>query len=142
MAKRFLLFSVVAIMAVLAAAPAYAFQARPVPAKLTLVGQPSITIDPLCNPAGVGKGWVKVRNEGASAVPLALAASGLTSKSPAKRLNATSVLTAVAGFGSEVKPDNTASLAANQELWIRVEISGVFEDGDWETTLQNDGVDI
>jgi hypothetical protein len=87
MVKRFLLFSFVSMMVVMifAVTAAHAFQGHPAQGKLTLVGQPSIIVNPGCNPEGSAKGWVKVRNEGAAGsapVQLAPTATSLTSKSP------------------------------------------------------------
>jgi hypothetical protein len=146
MVQRFLLFSFVSMMVVMisAATAAHAFQGHPAEGKLTLVGQPSIIVNSGCNPEGSAKGWVKVRNEGAAGsapVQLAPTATSLTSKSPVKHLPTAPVATAVTGFGSD-QPSGKTTLAPNEEVWIKVEVSRVFEDGDWETTLKNEHIDV
>ncbi len=148
MSREFLFFRLILTFVVLASSPflSCALQARPTGKGLALVGQPSITIDDpsdqsCSNPQGTGQGWVKVRNEGSAPIALAPAAASLISKSPAKRLMATPKATVVADLGSG-QPSDQKSLAPGKEAWVKIDVSGVNEDGDWETTLKNDGVNI
>lgn len=103
------------------------------PGKLSIMGQPTINIDPVCNSNASGTGWIKIHNEGPPGtrpVGLYLTATDLISKSPAKHSTARVTLSS-----------DTKTLAGGEELWIRLDVSGV-EQGEWETTIQNEYVDV
>ena len=110
--------------------------------KLTLVGTPSIIVDPYCNPAGAGTNRIKVRNEGshgAAALPLYLSITDAISKPAGKVTSGTLHTTPV---GDTDQPIVKKTLAPGEELWIKIEASGFNENGEWEVTLQNENVDV
>jgi hypothetical protein len=110
--------------------------------KLTLVGTPSIIIDPNCNPAGTSTARIKVRNEGsrgAAAVPLYLSITDAISKPAGKVTSGTLRTTPVSDTD---QPIVKKTLAPGEELWIKIEASGFNENGEWEVTLQNENVDV
>ena len=108
---------------------------------LTLVGRPTIAVDSLCNPLASSTGMVKIRNQGRATVPLYLTATDLSSKAPVRRLAAkVELVPTTTGEGD--KRSDKKELAANEEVWIKLNVSGVYEEGEWETTLQNENVDV
>ena len=113
----------------------------PQQAGLILVGRPTITVDSLCNPLASSTGVVKIRNQGRATVPLSLTATDLSSKAPVRRLVAKIELVPTTTAEGDKKSDKK-ELAANEEVWIKLNISGVYEEGEWETTLQNENVDV
>jgi hypothetical protein len=110
--------------------------------KLTLVGTPSIVIDPNCNPAGAGTSRIKVRNEGshgAAALPLYLSVTDAISKPAGKVTSGTLHTTPVSDAD---QPIVKKTLTPGEELWIKIDASGFNETGEWEVTLQNENVDV
>src|SRR5215472_10349631 len=127
-ASRFRLTGVLWILALL---PALAAQEPPKPAgKLTIVGRPTITIKPLCNPDGKGETNIIVRNAGPDATTPAVTPGDVISRTPAKTL-----------ANAKVELGKPGQLAANQTAEIPVTVHNVFEQGDFEVNLQNAGVD-
>lgn len=128
--------------------------------KLVVVGHPTFTIAAQCNPSGSGTGRMKIRNEGSKPVSLYLTATELVSRSPEKRVNPQITITQLAS-SAEITSNTTApprtptssgtpmgesktgqKLAAGEELWLQMDISGMHDDGEWETTIQNENVDV
>jgi len=127
-ASRFRFTGVLWILALL---PALAAQELPKAAgKLTIVGRPTITIQPLCNPDGKGETNIMVRNAGPETTTPALTPGDVISRTPAKTL-----------ANAKVELGKPGQLAANQTADIPVTVRNVFEQGDFEATLQNAGID-
>jgi hypothetical protein len=99
--------------------------------KLRVIGRPAITAESLCDPDGNATGSMILRNETTASVPIHLSAGDLSSKSPSKQLLIQPALT----------PKDT-DLDSKQNLEVKIAIAGLYEDGDWQTTIQNDGADI
>lgn len=113
-----------------------AFAAEP---KLNLVGNPLIVVDPLCNQDGKASGKVKVRNDSNAIVSLYLTANDVVSKPAGRIFNGKIVVTPINGSNDD-QPSNKKSVAASEEIWLQIEVSGVGE-GEWEAVLQNENVD-
>ncbi len=111
--------------------------------KLAIVANRVVTVNPSChNDSGVA--WIKIRNtDSAASRPISLdpTATGVTRKSPPGAPNATVKATVVAGPESD-QPLLNQTLEPGKEVWIRVEVTGLDEPGDWETTLQNENLDV
>jgi hypothetical protein len=99
--------------------------------KVRVLGRPTADVAVSCNPNGEATVPVTFRNDGTAAAVLLLAASDLSRKSPAKRLLVRPAL---------VPKD--ASLEPGKELIVQAKITGLHEDGEWESTIQSDGVDV
>jgi hypothetical protein len=99
--------------------------------KLTIVGRPTITIKPLCNPDGKGETNITVRNAGPETTMPALMPGDVISRTPAKTL-----------ANAKVELAKPGQLAANQTADVAVTVRNVFEQGDFEATLQNAGTDV
>jgi hypothetical protein len=99
--------------------------------KVRVLGRPTADVAVSCNPNGEATVPVTLRNDGTAAAVLHLAASDLSRKSPAKRLLVHPAL---------VPKD--ASLEPGKELIVQAKITGLHEDGEWESTIQSDGVDV
>jgi hypothetical protein len=99
--------------------------------KLKVISRTAISPDLFCNPEGQATGNLILRNDGTAAVPIHLSAGDLSSKSPAKHLTIQPALA----------PKDT-SLGPKQELTVQATVAKLYEDGDWESTIQNDGVDV
>jgi hypothetical protein len=98
--------------------------------KVRVIDRPTMNVDASCNPNGEGAAPVTLRNEGSAAVPLHLSAGDLSSKSPAKHL----VI-----YPTLVSKDSI--LNPKQELTVEATVTKLYEDGDWESIIQNDQVD-
>ncbi len=112
--------------------------------KVVLVGHPTIVVDPLCNSAAAGTTMLELRNEdpaGAAPVPLSLTATELVSKPAGRRMAATITFVPVTTATGD-QPAEKKTLAGNEEVWVKVAVSGVHEEGEWETTLLNDNVEL
>jgi hypothetical protein len=99
--------------------------------KLRVLDHPTVIVDALCNAAGSAAGTLSLQNPTTAPSALHLSATDLSSKSPVKHLLIQPVLTA---------PDT--ELAAGKEEKVQVAITGLHEDGDWESTIQNDATDL
>jgi hypothetical protein len=125
---RFFLTGVLWILALL---PAPDAQELPKAAgKLTIMGRPTITIKPLCNPDGKGETNIRVRNAGSEAVTPDLMPGDVISRTPAKTL-----------ANVKFELPKLEPLAANQTADLHVIVRNVFEQGDFEASFQNAGVD-
>ena len=98
--------------------------------KVRVIDRPSMHVEASCNPNGEATAPLTLRNEGSAAVPLRLSAGDLSSKSPAKHL-----------FISPTLVSKESILNPNQELEVEATITKLYDDGDWESVIQNDGVD-
>jgi len=112
--------------------------------KLMLVGHPTVVIDPLCNPKGEGTARVKIRNEGSAgqpAIQLYLTTTDIVSKPAGKRLNGKAILLPTTSARDDQASDKT-QLGPGEELWIKISVSNIDQEGEWETTLQNENADL
>jgi hypothetical protein len=112
--------------------------------KVVLVGHPAVIIDPSCNAAAAGTTMLKLRNEGpagSAPVPIYLATTELVSKPPARHLLAKMTLSPTTTASGD-RPSAKAALAPGEEQWVKLEVSGVYDDGEWETTLQNESLEV
>jgi hypothetical protein len=119
-------------------------QATAASGNLLMIGSPTVAISPLCNPSGSGKEWIKIRSAGQPAskpVSVYLQTTGVNGKPPAKSPTATITAVPVSGPGGD-QVSSRQTLAPGDELWVKIEVSQLYQAGDWETTLQNDGVNI
>jgi hypothetical protein len=115
-----------------AAATQGAAKTTPVPTSpVSIVGQPVMKVEPLCNPGGQGEAKIQVKNTG-PATSFSPVAGDPTSKSPAKTL-------ANAKIDFRSAPNN---LPVNQTIEITAHASQVFDDGDYESQVQNQGAVI
>lgn len=106
-------------------------KATPMPTgPISIVGQPVIKIEGLCNAAGEGTAKFQVKNTG-KAGSFSPVAADITSKSPAKTL-----ANAKIDF-----PDAPKILPANQTE-ITAKAAGVFDEGDYEAQVQSQGAVI
>jgi hypothetical protein len=99
--------------------------------KLKVIDRPTITVEPFCNPEGKATGNLILRNEGSAPVPIHLSGGDLSSKAPAEHLI----------IQPELTPKDT-TLGPNQELAVQATVARLYSDGDWESAIQNDGVDV
>jgi hypothetical protein len=99
--------------------------------KLRVIDRPTIAAEALCDPDGNAAGSMILRNETNASVPVHLSAGDLSSKSPSKQLLIQPALT-----------PKDANLDTKQDLEVKIAIAGLYEDGDWQSTIQNDGADI
>ncbi len=112
--------------------------------KVVLVGHPAVIIDSSCNPAAAGATMLKIRNEGpagSAPVPLYLATTELVSKPPGRHLLAKTTLSPTTTASGD-RPSAKEALAPGEEQWVKLEVSGVDDDGEWETTLQNESLEV
>jgi hypothetical protein len=108
---------------------------------LVLVGHPTIVVPPQCNPTGESAAKVKLRNGGNSPATLFLTATDVVSKPAGKRLNAKITLTPLASAAGD-QPSDQTSIAPGAELWVKVKVTNIDQEGEWETTLQNENADL
>ena len=111
--------------------------------KLSIVGNPVVTVSPSCNNDS-GSAWIKIRNvgpAGSKPVSLHLTATAVSRKSPPGSVNAMVKAAVVAGPDSD-QALTSQTLAPGNEAWIKLDVTGLSEPGDWETTLQNETVDV
>jgi hypothetical protein len=99
--------------------------------KLRIIDRPTIAAEALCDADGTATGSIILRNDTSASLPIHLSGGDLSSKSPSKQLLIQPVL---------IPKD--ANLDSKQNLEVKIAIAGLYEDGDWQTTLQNDGADV
>src|SRR5947209_5846690 len=99
--------------------------------KLRVIDRPTLTVEQFCNVEGKATGSLILRNDTSAPVPIHLSASDLSSKSPARHLIIQPTLT-----------PKDASLDPKQELTVQATVTKLYDDGDWESTIQNDGLDV
>jgi hypothetical protein len=99
--------------------------------KLRVIDRPTIAAESLCNPDGNATGSMILGNDTNVSVPVHLSAGDLSSKSPNKQLLIQPTLT----------PKDT-NLDSKQDLEVKIGIVGLYEDGDWQSTIENDGTDV
>jgi len=99
--------------------------------KLRVIDRPTIAAESLCNLDGNATGSMILRNDTNVSVPIHLSAGDLSSKSPNKQLLIEPTLT----------PKDT-NLDSKQDLEVKIGIAGLYEDGDWQSTIENDGTDV
>jgi len=99
--------------------------------KVRIIDRPTMNVETTCNADGEATAPVTLRNDGAEMVLLRLSAGDLSSKSPAKHLFV---------FPTLVPKDS--SLDPEKELTIQATVTGLHDHGEWESTIQNDGVDV
>jgi hypothetical protein len=99
--------------------------------KLRVIDRPTIAAESLCNLDGNATGSMILRNDTNVSVPIHLSAGDLSSKSPNKQLLIEPTLT----------PKDT-NLDSKQGLEVKIGIAGLYEDGDWQSTIENDGTDV
>jgi hypothetical protein len=99
--------------------------------KLSVIDRPTIAAESLCNLDGNATGSMILRNDTNVSVPIHLSAGDLSSKSPNKQLLIEPTLT----------PKDT-NLDSKQGLEVKIGIAGLYEDGDWQSTIENDGTDV
>jgi hypothetical protein len=99
--------------------------------QLRVIGQPTAAVATSCNPTGEATTSLTLRNEGSAAVSLHPFGTDLSRKNPAKSLSVRPTLVA-----------NDANLEHGKESIVQVKIAGLYEDGEWESTIQNNGVDV
>lgn len=98
--------------------------------KLRILDRPTVTVRTSCNAKGEGTGDLILRNDTNAAVLIHLSAGDLTGKPPTKHLI---IPTLDAKDGS---------LDPKQELKVHFIVTDLHEDGDWQSMIQNDGVDV
>src|SRR5215469_14048799 len=138
----------IATIVISIANPSYALQASAgstavAEGKLSIIGNPVITVNRSCNNDS-GSAWIKIRNvgpAGSRSISLHTTATGVVSKSSSGSVNAAVNATVVAGPDSNQALSNQ-TLDSGKEAWIKLDVNGLYEPGDWETTLQNETVDV
>lgn len=104
--------------------------------KLKVLDHPVLTVNSVCNAEGEGNVDLHIRNDGNSKItlnPAQLSATDpTTSSSPAKTLNVRVML---------AKPDKL-ELAPHEIATVQASVSKIFEDGDWVSSIENDGTEI
>ncbi|HWO37430.1 MAG TPA: hypothetical protein VNO32_52300 [Candidatus Acidoferrum sp.] len=98
--------------------------------KVRVIDRPTMNVDASCNPNGEATAPLTLRNEGSAAVPLHLSAGDLSTQSPAKHLLISPKL---------VSKDSIVN--PKQEVTVEATVTKLYDDGDWESIIQNDGVD-
>ena len=99
--------------------------------KLRVIDRPTIAAESLCDPDGDATGSMILRNDTNASVPIHLSGGDLSSKSPSKQILIQPALT-----------PKDANLDSKQNLEVKIAIAGLYEDGDWQSTIQNDGADV
>ncbi len=99
--------------------------------KLRLIDRPTIAAESLCDPDGNATGSMILRNDTNVSVPIHLSGGDFSSKSPSKQLLIQPALT-----------PKDANLDSKQDLEVKIAIAGLYEDGDWQSTIQSDGADV
>jgi len=99
--------------------------------KLRIIDRPTIAAESLCDPDGNATGSMILRNDTNASVPIHLSGGDLSSKSPNKQLFVQPTLTPKDG-----------NLDSKQNLEVKIAITGLYDDGDWQSTIQNDGADV
>lgn len=99
--------------------------------KLRVIDRPTIAADALCDPDGNAAGSLILRNETNASVPIHLSAGDLSGKSSNKQLLIQPALT-----------PKDADLDSKHNLEVKIAIAGLYEDGDWQSTIQNEGADV
>jgi len=87
---------------------------------------------------------LKVRNEGTAGsapMPLYLTTTELASRPPGTHLIVSATLLPTTNAKGDT-PSAKVALAAGEELWVKLVVSGVYDRGEWETTLQNESVEV
>jgi hypothetical protein len=104
--------------------------------KLRILDRPTVTVESSCNLEGKGTVPLTLRNDTTAAVAIHLSAGELTGKPPAKQLVIPSLVPKDGNldFKTGTPPPN--------ELAVQFTVTGLNEDGDWQSTIQNDGVDV
>jgi hypothetical protein len=99
--------------------------------QLNVVGAPVIKVDTLCN-SGTGTTSITIRNDG-PATKLDLTSDDITTKSSDKTLQ---------GAKLSLTPKEPQNVGGKQEWEVAVTVTGVNDEGNYETTLRNQGVAI
>jgi hypothetical protein len=99
--------------------------------KLRIIDRPTIAAEALCDADGTATGSMILRNDTSASLPIHLSGGDLSSKSPSKQLLIQPALT-----------PKDSNLDSKQNLEVKIAIAGLYEDGDWQTTIQNDGADV
>ncbi|HKV93431.1 MAG TPA: hypothetical protein VJW20_12865 [Candidatus Angelobacter sp.] len=112
--------------------------------KLVLVGHPIIVIDPHCSNNGEGSVHAKLRNENAAGqppIPVYLTSTDIVSNPAGKRVNGKVAVLPITSALEET-PVDKRELASGQEMWVKITVTNVDQVGEWQTTLQNENVDL
>ena len=96
--------------------------AKPAP-QLNVVGTPVIIVDTLCS-SGTGATTIRLRNDG-PATTLDLTSDDIAAKSSDKTLQGTKLT---------LSPKEPQNVAGRQEWEVAATVSGVYDEGDYETT--------
>lgn len=99
--------------------------------KLRIIDRPTITAESLCDPDGNATGSMILRNDTNTSVPIHLSGGDLSSKSPNKQLVIRPTLN-----------PKDSDLDSKQNLEVKIAITELYDDGDWQSTIQNDGADL
>jgi hypothetical protein len=114
--------------------------AAPPSTNLTLSGKTKLILDATCTTCQGGTLDLYLRNNTTAAVPLFLHVGDLLNKTTGEPL--------AAGVAQElIKPDlvtkfSASALAQNEILVLRLTVSGVLDEGEWEAKLLNGDVEI
>ena len=99
--------------------------------KLRIIDRPTVEAESLCDPDGNATGSMILRNDTNASVPIHLSGGDLSSMSANKQIFIQPTLTPKDG-----------NLDSKQNLEVKIAITGLYDDGDWQSTIQNDGVDV
>jgi hypothetical protein len=99
--------------------------------KLRIIDRPTVEAESLCDPDGNATGSMILRNDTDASVPIHLSGGDLSSESPNKQIFIQPTLTPKDG-----------NLDSKQNLEVKIAITGLYDDGHWQSTIQNDGVDV
>src|SRR5258708_26993985 len=112
----------------------------PTPSSLQVEGDKTLTLDPVC------KAWqgasldLKLRNDGAQAVPLSFSHGPITS-TPANKPFPAEV--EVVPLDSSGKPDATiTSVKAHDSMTVRFRVTGVLGEAEWSVPVYNQGQSV
>ena len=134
--SRFMMLIVfLAVLAVQTPLPAH-----PGFCKLTIIGTPALTVDPTCPNCDGGVLDIYLRNDNSGSVPLLLTVGSLTDKTSKKPASGNLTLQPLnpctrAAFMSD-------HLTHGQILLLRVTVSNILQEGEWQSELYNRGVDL
>src|SRR6266567_7654066 len=99
------------------------------PSSLQVEGDKTLTLDPVCNACKGASLDLKLRNDGAQAVPLSFSHGPITS-TPANKPFPAEV--EVVPLDSSGKPDATiTSLKAHDSMTVRFRVTGVMGEAEW-----------
>jgi hypothetical protein len=107
--------------------------------KLSIEGDPTLPLDPVCSACQGAYLDRKLRNDGAKAVPLSFSHGPITSTPEGKPFPATVEIFPLLAAKSD--PPVT-SLPSHGSTMIRVRITGVLGQGEWKVPLRNQGQDF